>query len=929
MIRIYDLRTEYRKGPVVLDCSNPRFSWKLESDKQGVIQKEYCIRVWNGQEELWNSGRVESSKSQRILYEGGALLSRMELFWQVTVKAVDENGAEETGLSETAALSMGLLKEEDWKARWIEPEGDVDPDARKPAPYLRKSFHVRPGLKKAFIYQTAHGLYEFWLNGVTGTKDRFKPGFTSYYSRIQYQAYEVTDLLSPGENVWAAVLGDGWWRGVTGGTVVNNFGKKLQFLGQLELYYEDGTAETVVSDEGFKTGYGGLEASDMLMGDVYDAAKEPDGWKKPGFDDSAWRQVHVIDESDRRGHTDARRIAGGLPVREKEEFSPRVFKDASGALILDFGQNIAGYVRMCLHGCTKGQAVTLTHAETLDHQGNFTVANVNKCSYPVKAFQQVQYHCSGKEEESYCPMFSIFGFRYVKIEGYTEEIRDGDFTAVAVYTDMEETGDFTCSNPLINQLVKNSRWSQKGNFMDVPVDCPTRERNSWTGDCQIFVRTASCFMNVYPFFEKCLTDMALEQFGSGKIGITFPSTSSVHDPEELERMKRLNPLSALAGPEGNGSIGEDCAGWGDAAAWIPYMLYLCYGDKKILENQYETARRWVDYMLACAKEHNPIYEPLPMYHTITDGELDADYIYDTKMHYGEWQEPIAKPSAEPESTNAPKKNLADIFALMVKYGKPKVATAYMCRSADNVAFMAEVLGKQTEAEKYLKTAEKIRNMYEKYLIDEDGCIEPGHQAAYVRALAMNLSTGKKRKLVEEQLIKEIEDNGYRLNTGFLSTPFLLPTLAEMGRADLAYRILEQTEMPSWLYSVTKGATTIPESWDGFDALNDSLNHYSYGAVCEFLFAYVAGIRPCFEKPGYEEFELHPILGGSLTEARAEYVSLYGPIISEWRREGDRYFYQCTVPANTKARLTLPDGKFHILGSGTYQYTGVTRNYEKK
>lgn len=926
MLQIYDVRTEYLKNPMGIDAKHPRFSWKLKSDRQAVVQTSYriiaregntCLRDSSQTENaacLWDSGQVESRDSLHIYYQGSELKSRQQICWKVFVAATDEMGVTEQAESEIAFFEMGLLKRSDWKAQWLETETEIDRTARKPSPYLRRSFRVKPGLVSARIYQTAHGLYEFWINGKTGTEDKFKPGLTSYYYRIQYQVYDITALLSEGENIWAVMLGDGWWRGITGGTVKNNFGYRLHYFGQIELMYRDGTREILGTDENFRWSNGGLLASDMLMGDIYNAGAEPAGWKEPGFDDGSWQPVHIT-----REHTDAALIPSrGVPVREKEIFYPVEFIDADGRRVLDFGQNIAGYVRMSLRGCKKGQRIRLVHGEDIK-EGCFSIDNINQTSIQVDAFQEVTYLCNGAPEEYYCPLFSVFGFRYVMLEGYDGEIREGDFTAVAVYSDMEETGDFTCSNPLINKLVENSRWSQKGNFLDVPVDCPTRERNAWTGDNQIYVRTATDFMDVYAFYEKWMQDQAIEQYASGKVGITFPSTSSLHNIEEFEKVKDANPMYAMAGPEGNGSIGEDCAGWGDSAVWIPYMLYLCYGDIRILENQYPTAKKWVDYMLSCAKDHNPLYEDQPQYHTRNEeGELEADFIYDTRMHYGEWQEPIPKGPAGDTT-------LAEAFARMSREGKPQVATAYMCRSAANVAHMAKILGKKEDAEKYTRIAEKIRHAYETYLIGEDGVIEPGHQAAYVRALAMNLCNGSKREAVLRQLLHEIEANGYKLNTGFLSTPFLLPVLADNGHPETAFRILEQTEHPSWLHAVVLGSTTILESWDGMDVHDASFNHYSYGAVCEFLFAYVAGIRPEFEHPGYQEFTLKPLTGGSLTFAKAMFESPYGRICSEWEREGDHILYQCQIPVNTQARLVLPDGSEYIVGSGRYQMEWKIQN----
>lgn len=926
MLKIYDLRTEYRDNPMGLDAVQPRFSWKIRSDDRGITQYSYQIVVCKvddivcmslAKDIVWNTGTVFSKESQRIRYQGECLESRQRYCWKVQITVSNVKGEKESAESEWSFFDMGLLQRSDWNASWIEPEDEVDHDARKPVIYLRKTFQVKSGLKKARIYQTAHGLYDFWVNGMAGCEDKFLPGLTSYYHRIQYQVYDVTQLLQQGENLWAVRLADGWWRGVTGGTVKNNFGYTLHFLGQLEVEYEDGTREVIGTDESFRYSTGGLLASDMQMGDIYDARMEPEGWKLAQFDDKDWKMVHRLkDDShgdgDNENRINAEIIASrSVPVREKEIFLPKEFIDTNGNCILDFGQNIAGYVRMTLRKCKPGQVIHLTHGEDIK-DGSFSMKNLESPALPLEAYQEVTYICKGEKEEHYCPAFAIFGFRYVKLEGYEEQIQKGDFKAIAVYSDMEETGDFTCSNPLINQLVSNSRWSQKSNYMDVPVDCPTRERNAWTGDAQIYTRTATDFMNVYTFYEKWMQDQTIEQYASGKVGITFPSTSSIHNPEEFAKIQAISPFSAQAGPEGNGNIGEDSVGWGDAAVWIPKMIYLCYGDKQILENQYNTAKHWVDYMLACAREHNSLYEDQPQYHSYgDDGTLDAEWIFDTRMHYGEWCEPIPM-----EFKGG---SLEEILANMARQGNPLVATAYMARSAQNVAEMARVLGRFSDTKQYQSIADRIRGVYDRYLIAEDGTIEPGHQAAYVRALAFNMCSEEKHDKVVGQLIKEIEANDYCLNTGFLSTPFLLPVLVEAGYIDVAFRILEQTRNPSWLHAVTLGATTILENWDGMDQHKSSFNHYSYGAVCEFLFAYVAGIRPQWEHPGYEEFLLKPIVGGTLTHAEATYESIYGRIYSAWKKEENQLQYNCEIPVNTKATLELPDGSFRILGSGCYSF----------
>ena len=957
-MKLYDMTTEYLHNPLGIDAKKPRFAWKIKADGyRNVRQKSYRIVVRDVDQTdriLWDSGAVLSDQSVRVRYEGETLKSRERLLWTVEVVCTGEPSMAEkplqefSVLSESAFFEMGLLSPSDWQAKWIDPETEADRTVKKPVPYLRRRFSVKPGLLRARIYASAHGLYEQWINGKPVTEDKFKPGLTSYYFRIQYQAYDITKLLKTGENTLSAALGDGWWRG---SVVKNNFGYRLAYLGQIELFYEDGSREIIGSDEQFVTKTGGLLSSDMVDGDVFDARIERalGEWKQADYDDSAWQPVHPAEE-----YIEAELIASRSgPVREKEHFEGRPFTDPSGKLVIDFGQNIAGYVRMKFRNTFPGQRIHLQHGEALDRSGCFSVDNVNGPDDPLhkELFQEVTYICRGDAIEEYCPVFSVFGFRYVLVEGCDmDRIRPGDFTAVAVYSDMEETGDFTCSNHLLNQLVKNARWSQKGNFLDVAVDCPTRERNAWTGDSQVYSRTASDFMNVYPFFEKWLQDQAIEQYESGKLGITFPSTSSIHNPTELVFEQARNPQAALAGPKGNGNIGEDCAGWGDSAVWNPYMMYLCYGDPQILENQYECAKKWTDYMLQCAKEHNKFYEPEPQYHTCTNDELDAEYIYDTRMHYGEWSEPmpmtldprilqaLQKAMAEdakkngvkdlsklpPEEAESEKKRLTAlrqsvIYPMMAKLGKPLVATAYMKRSCDNISHMAEILGKQEDAEKYAKLSKRIRSVYSRYLVGEDGVIEPGHQAAYVRAIAFDLVEENKLPFVKNQLMKEVKENGFRLNTGFLSTPFLLSVLCDIGETEAAYRILESTESPGWLRSILFGATTIPESWDGFEKFRASLNHYSFGAVCNFLFEYTAGIRPTFNDPGYHRILLTPVPGGTLTEAEAEQESLYGTIRSGWRIEKDIFHYSCEIPANTEAVLMLPDGTKRILGSGNYDY----------
>ena len=767
---------------------------------------------------------------------------------------------------------------------WISHPGDGR-DTRL-VPVFRRVFTVQPGLEKAVLRLSAHGLYEAELNSAPVTENKFTPGFTSYYYRIQVQSYEVTSLLREGKNRWQTTVGDGWWRWN------NNFGRVLALWGELTLTYADGSVQTIVTDTDFEVGTGAILSTDLQSGEEYDARRTPGDW-----------QAAVLCEEYTQGSLIENQ---SVPVREKEQFEGRLFRDSTGALVADFGQNIAGYVRMTLRNTQPGQRVHLQHGEALDTSGAFTVAN---CSGGKSPFQEVTYLCKGGETETYTPHFAVFGFRYVKIEG----VEDGAFTAVAVYSDNQPAGTFTCSHPLINRLVENALWSQKGNFLEVPVDCPTRERNAWTGDAQIYLPTATWFADVEQFFRKWLRDQTIEQYASGKVGITFPATSSVHDPRELKIVRQRDPAMALAGPEGDGHIGEDSVGWGDSAVWLPYQMYLRYGDKTVLEEQYDTARRWVEFSLHCMQEMNPRYKDMPW-----NNDGNGKWIYDTRFHYGEWNEPLP-PAPEVIELFQKGGTPADYVTHMAQYGKPEVATAYTKRSCDNLVQMAQVLGKEDDAAYYAQCSRHIQAAYEAYLVAEDGTIQPGHQAAYVRALALDMVTGTKRQAVIAKLREEIEKADYHLNTGFLSTVYLLPTLCDNGMTDLAFRLLEQTGCPGWLHPITLGATTIPENWNGFDLVRDSLNHYSLGAVCQFLFEYVAGIRPVWKAPGFRQFLLKPTPGGSLTHAKASYRTRYGVIESAWQLKGSIFCYQCTVPEGTTALLTLPGGTTQKLTPGQYDF----------
>lgn len=938
MLTVFDTRTNHHENPIGIDYQSLRFSWKLQSDKRSTRQTAYQIQaaVNNSFTSiLWDSGKVKTDLNTAANYEGPDLASRERVFWRIKVWSVEE----ESDFSDACFFEMGLLTPSDWQAGWIEMEHQADPFKSNPEPVLRRSFSVKPGLAYARIYSTAHGCYSAAINGKKITKDLFLPGFTIYPERLQYQVYDITPLLAEGENVLAVLLGDGWWRGAVGAFSHHNlFGYKLAYLCQLELCYADGSREVIASDDSFKTTYGPLVKSDTKCGEVYDARILPAGWEMPGFDDSSWENAWVVDYG--KNNLIAPAIA---PVRKAETFSPIVLTTPDGSTVLDFGQNIAGFVELSVTA-PAGTKIKLTHSEVLDEAGNFTIEHYDlygTADGRKDTFQEEVYVCAGNGEERFAPLFAIFGFRYVLVEEFPGQISPDMFTAHAVYCAMPQTGGFSCSNPLINKLVQNSLWSQKGNFMFIPTDCPTRERAGWTGDAQLYCKTATFFMDTYTFYQKWMQDVAIDQTPSGKIRNYTPTAIPYHFEENLRlELLKGEPDSEelrnkLREQMESGEIIDGSAGWGDAATILPWTLYNIYGDDQIVRNQYSSAKKWVEYITANAKMANPALQQEPWYQ---NGD-DAMYVWDTCFHFGEWLEPdfgadmdIGDEIDKTESLEI----LRNWMAQRAVTGDPTLATAYYFYSAGLMSKMAELLGNKEDQEHYEALSRRIKEVYNKYFIKEDGSILERRQAPLARALAFDLVNEDKKELVAHRLAQYVADNGYHLNTGFLSTPFLLAALSRNGYVDTAFRLLEQKDSPSWLFQIENGATTVCERWDAYipgKKPDLSCNHYAYGAVCDFLFSDIAGIRTLC--PGYREFEIRPTLGGSLTWASAEFDSPQGKIYSAWRVEGENVLYTIQVPANSVAYAYIPADADQeipagaVFEAGTVKYTLGSGMHELK
>jgi alpha-L-rhamnosidase len=553
----------------------------------------------------------------------------------------------------------------------------------------------------------------------------------------------------------------------------------------------------------------------------------------------------------------------------------------AGETVVDLGQNFAEIVRLAIQG-PAGTTITLRHGEALDKHGNFTMDNLQHGPPGLaKLLQEVRYTLKGGGEEVYTPHFTYHGFRYVKVEGFPGTPRLDQFTGIALSSALPPTGTFQCSNPLINQLQHNIEWSQTSNFLEIPTDCPTRERTGWAGDVLIFARTGSFLRETAGFLTKWLKDLAAEQAINGRVANAVP-----------------NPRRSTQGrgaPGGLNPYFDGSAGWGDAAVIVPWTLYQCYGDRRTLEEQYPSMQAWVEYERERARRQHWSKRLIPASWVSAEKRARELYIWDTNYHWGEWME--LDENENPKMTIGILKRLA--------FSAPLVATAYFANSTRVLAETARVLGKDDDRREYEALYLRIKAAYIAEFIRQDGQIRPEKQASYVRALAFDLLPQALRSAAVGHLVRLIRAAGNHPGTGFLSTMFLCHVLSENGRLDVAYDLLTQDTFPSWLYPVTKGATTIWECWDGIGEDGTpkySLNHYVFGVVGSWLYQVVAGIE--IGAPGYKQIIFQPHPGGGLTHARSTYHSLYGEIVSSWQMVDGTFTLAVTVPPNTTAAVRL-------------------------
>jgi len=891
--RAIDLKCEYLTHPLGIDQTRPRLSWRFEdpTTARGATQTAYQIvaAASAGQlegEPLWDTGKVASTRTVHVVYGGPPLTAGQRVWWRVRVW----NGAEAASAwSETAWWEMGLLTREAWTARWIGPEAARRDDLHVsyPAPLVRREFDLDGPVTRARLYVTARGLYLARLNGRRVGDDELAPGWTDYRRRLQYRTYDVTDLLAQGPNALAVTLADGWYCGNLVGFGFRHrgrYGRDPQLLLQLVIETADGTRRTVSSDATWRWSDGPWIQADLYHGECYDARAETPGWDRPGYDDSAWAPVQVYPADD--AVLEGKRVE---PVGVIERITPiAVTAPTPGAYVFDMGQNMVGRVRLNLH-CKAGATVTLRHAEALKEDGTIYTENLRS------ADQVVRYTAAVEGPADYAPSFTFMGFRYVEVTGLDGAPDAGALVGEVLHNAMRPTGTFACSDAQVNQLQHNILWGQKGNYLEVPTDCPQRdERLGWTGDAQVFVRTGAFNFDIAAFFTKWLNDLHDAQHGDGAVPHVAPDV--------------------LSGP---GHKAAGAAAWGDAAVLCPWAIYLAYGDTRVLETHYDMMAAWIAYQRDTS---TGLIRP--------------------RSGFGDWLAMDA-PGRANDQTATP---------------KDLIGTAYFAHTARLMARIARVLHRTDDAVMYERLAADVIAAFGREFVTPAGRVMGDTQTSYSLALNLDLLDDALRPAAARRLVEDIRARGDHITTGFVGVNQIMFALTAAGEVETNYRLLFQDTYPSWLMPVLNGATTLWERWDGWtpdqgfqSPSMNSFNHYAYGCVGEWLCRCCAGLDVDASRPGYEHILLrpHPDPSGRMTWAKATLDSIRGLIASGWRRDGDTLTVEATIPANTTATVTLPastpddvaesggslaaaegvtavrqtDGRVEIeIGSGTYTFT---------
>lgn len=861
-VSIQSISIENQQNPIGIGVSHPRFSWKMSSINRNESQSAYAIQVLEGKKSVWNSGKVVSSTSLFVPYAGEGLKSNTKYNCKIQVWNANGKASKEA----TTSFTTALLNQQDWKAKWISSGLPAD-TVNGRVPFFANQFFIKKSVSSVRAFVTAKGAYEAQINGSRVGDSYLNPGWTSYNKHLQYQVYDLTNQVKKGTNEIQVQLGSGWYRTRLGWMNNQNFyGSQTALLWQLEISYQDGTKESIISDKNWQTGY-----TSILSSEIYDGEHI----------DTRIKSKIISNAIEVTGNYTALEAQMNEPIKKQETLTvKRVLTSPKGYKILDFGQNIVGWVKINVKG-KLGQKLVLRHVEMLDKKGEPYFENLRS----AKAL--ATYELNG-EQQTIEPHFTFFGFRYVQVEGI--DVNPGDYQAIALHSDMASTGSLETSNPLLNQLQSNIRWGQKGNFLDVPTDCPQRdERLGWTGDAEVFSRTASFNFNVNQFFAKWLKDLKADQFPNGAVPHVIPDI--------------LNKPNA--GPEAQ----NGAAGWSDASIIIPYNIYTTYGDKQVLENQYESMKAYLNYVRSVAKND----------------------LWNTGFQYADW---LSYRVDDSKGMIGQKSAVTDNYL---------VAQCFFAYNAELMVKTARILGKTEDYKEFEKLQDRIKLQFQKEFMTANGRLISDTQTAYILALQFDMIPGNLRAAALERLVNNIKSYQYHLTTGFLGTPFLNPVLSRFGRNDIAYALLLQDTYPSWLYPVkAHGATTIWERWDSMkpdstfqDPGMTSFNHYAYGAIGDWMYRTIGGIdTEEFDGAGYKQMVIKPELGGKITYAKTSLDTPYGKVSTDWTVNSTGFTLKVEVPVNTTATVFLPafgtnkrfqdgvelTGDRVRIGSGSYTFT---------
>ncbi|MGC2998116.1 family 78 glycoside hydrolase catalytic domain [Streptomyces sp. G35A] len=828
----------------------PRLSWTLPPGAGHQTAYELEVDAPAG---VHRTGRVDGPGQVLVPWPAEPLTSRERA--RVRVRVWTEGTDGPTEWSRPTAVEAGLLTPADWQAVPVSAGWEEDPDAERRPARVRKDFRLDGPVARARLYVTAHGLYEVEINGRRVGDEILAPGWTVYPHRLRYRTHDVTEHLSEGANTIGAWLGDGWYRGKYGfdGGTRNIYGTDQSLIAQLEVTHDDGTTLVVATDDTWSAAPGPILTSGLYEGEAFDARLHDPHWCTPSRAASGdWTTV-------RTGHRDHGTLVAplGPPVRCTDEIAPvSVTRTADGRHLLDFGQNLVGRLRVTVDG-PAGTTLTLRHAEVLQ-DGELATRPLRE------AYSTDVLTLSGQGPLTWEPRFTLHGFRYAEVTGWPGDLRPDAVTARVYHTDMRRTGWFECSDPLVSRLHENVVWSMRGNFVDLPTDCPQRdERLGWTGDLQVFAPTASYLYDCAGLLDSWLTDVGLEQLPDGTVPWYVP----------------VIPGEPMWTPVHPG------AAWGDAAVLTPWTLFRRFGDRELLRRHHPMAKRWVDLVERLA---------------------GPTRLWDTGFQLGDWLDPAAPP-------DDPAAGRTDRYL---------VATAYFAHSARHLALSAAELDDANEAARYSALADEVTDAFRLRYVLPSGRMTSDSPTAYAVGIAFGLLNSRQRQAAGDRLAELVLADDARIATGFVGTPLICDALTDTGHLDVAYRLLLQTECPSWLYPVTMGATTVWERWDSLrpdGTLNPggmtSFNHYALGAVADWLHRVVGGITAT--APGYRTLSFRPRPGGGITWARTRHETPYGTAALSWELTTTGMTARITVPEGCTATAELPGAAPVPLGPGEH------------